>query len=385
MLENLRGNRTLGVFLDGSTLYCAELETLGEKRFRVRSVRAEELGGPSEDAPYTAAAELLERLCRTFGHASDGLEICLPRERFFIYERDFPVMEREEFCSAARWDIETNVPFEEGSYWSGFGSHGERTELAAVEATHGRALVDALTDAGLAVAGLTMEPLRFSLRRKGTQLLWRDAEITLSSGQARMPWTHGLDMALFAALRRYYPHVGIEFLPESERTQNPWAWRLGGYAVLGLTVAVVFVLLVGNFWQLSAAETRLEELRQEQAIKARERDVMEELSAARGGIEETERRLDALSKARLSWYGILSFLGSVQVDGVFLSGFDTQDDGVLVCRGRAMDYAALSGFLRRLEAEMPILGEKPELRESEAEASGYIRFSMGLRLREAAP
>ena len=386
MLEILRGNRTLGVFLADSTLYCVELERLGESRFRVRSMHTEPLGTPPAEAVYgREAAELLERLCRTFGLVSEGIEICLPRERFFVYERDFPVMGREEFCSAARWDLETNVPFEEGSYWSGFGSHGEQTELAAIEAAHGRGLVEAVREQGLSVAGLTMEPLRVSFRREGTRIRWRDAEIALSSDLAREPRTHGLDMALFAALRRDYPRVGIEFLPESERTTDVRAWRLGGYALLALTVAAVVLLFIGNLWQLSSVETRLEELRQERTVQGREREVMEELSASRGAIDETERKLGALSAERLSWYSVLSFLGSVQVDGVSLSGFDKQDDGVLVCRGRSMDYAALSGFLRRLEEEMPILGEKPMLRGSETDASGVIRFTIGLKFREAVP
>ncbi len=48
-----------------------------------------------------------------------------------------------------------------------------------------------------------------------------------------------------------------------------------------------------------------------------------------------------------------------------------------------MDFEALSAFLGRLETEIPILKARPALRESEADGSGYIRFALELRFREA--
>ena len=144
-------DRVLGVFVSSESIFLVELETLAESgRFRVRQAREEKWRG--EHAPWEDAAlfsEALLRLSVTYGLSCDNISVCLPRELFFVYEREFPPMEREELVTAARWDIETNVPFDEGAYWPGFGRHEERLELAALPSEYGRKLVDAMTSAGL--------------------------------------------------------------------------------------------------------------------------------------------------------------------------------------------------------------------------------------------
>ena len=182
--------RVLGVYVARGAVFLAELERTGDdSRFRVRQARAEKIKTPGalwDDG--AALSEEIMRLCMTYGLPRDNISVCLPRELFFVYEKEFPPMEQREMEEAVRWDMETNVPFPEGTYWTGFGRHGDRLELAAVPSDYGRGLVAAMTRAGLGVERLSMAPLRFTYRREGMRIAWRDAVIELSSPVAREQW-----------------------------------------------------------------------------------------------------------------------------------------------------------------------------------------------------
>ena len=374
-------NRVLGVFFSAEVLFLVELERLeAPNRFRVRQAREEkwrETGAPWEDA--SAFSEMLMRLCVTCGLSSDTISLCLPRELFFIYEREFPPMEREELEAAARWDIETNVPFDEGAYWPGFGKHEEQLELAALPSEYGRDFVNAMTASGLGVSGLTMEPLRFSCRHEAGRVVWRDAAVELSAPAEREQWTRGLSTALYAALRFYIPAVGVEFLPGEEKAERARLWQAAGYFLLAGTLLLVSIVFVRNWLLLSAAEARLDNLRQEYAMEKRARETMEGLTGGQAEIERAEKALRKLSAERRSWYAVMSALGTVGVDGVYLTEFDVQEDGAVLCGGRATDHGHLVAYMDRLGNEVRELREKPLLKESAADERGELRFKLRLR------
>ncbi len=374
-------DRVLGVFVSSETIFLVELETLAEEgHFRVRQAREEKwrgTGAPWEDA--AAFSETLVRLSVTYGLSRDNISLCLPRELFFVYEREFPPMDREELVAAARWDIETNVPFDEGAYWPGFGRHEERLELAALPSEYGRNLVDAMTSAGLGVSGLTMEPLHFSCRREGNRMIWREMTIELSAPVLREKWTQELSAALYAALRSYCSEVGIEFLPGEEKAESVRLWKTAGNLVLAATVLFVSTLFARNLWLLSAADRQLDGLRQEYAMERRGRETMEGLAGGQAEVGGAEKALQKLSAERRSWYAVMSALGTFGVDGVYLTELDVQEDGALLCGGRATDHGHLIAYLDRLGNEVPELREKPLLKESAADEHGGLRFKLRLR------
>ena len=374
-------NRVLGVFVSAEGLFLVELEQLEEpSRFRVRQAREEKwrgTGAPWEDA--AAFSENLMRLCATYGLSCDNISACLPRELFFIYEREFPPMEREELETAARWDIETNVPFDEGAYWPGFGKYGERLELAALPSEYGRDLVEEMTAAGLGVSGLAMEPLQFSCRREGSCMIWRDATVELAAPAQREKWARELSTALYAALRFFVPCVGVEFLPGEETSARARLWQAAGNFLLAGTILLVSALFVRNLWLASAAETRLEDLRQAYAMEKRARETMEGIAEGQAEAARAEKALEKLSAERQSWYAVMSALGTVGVDGVYLTELDVQEDGAILCGGRATDHGRLVAYLDRLGTEAAEFREKPLLKESTADERGEIRFKLRLR------
>ena len=319
------------------------------------------------------------RLCMTYGLSYGKINICLPRDLFFVYERTFPPMERKELTEAVRWDMETNVPFGEGTYWTGFGRHDEKLELAALSSEHGQKLVGMMAEAGLGVEGLTMAPLRFTHRREGMRIAWRDAIVELSVPAAQETWDREMTLALYAALRSYYLRVGVEFLPQGERAQTTRLWQTAGNAMLAGVLFMLAVLFARNLWLLSAADERLENLRQEYAFASRERESMERISGGKEAVGSGERILQRLSAERLSWYAVFSALGATTVDGVYLTEFDAQEDGAILCGGRAPNHARLVEYLDRLEREETTLREKPSLQDSAADERGEIHFKVKLR------
>ena len=315
----------------------------------------------------------------TYGLSYGKINICLPRALFFVYEREFPPMERKELSEAVRWDMETNVPFGEGTYWTGFGRHEENLELAALPSEYGRKLVDAMTEAGLGVESLTMEPLQFTHRREGARIAWRDAVIELPAPAAREVWDGEMALALYAALRPYYPCVGVEFLPKGEKARNARLWQTAGNVMLAGVLFVIAVLFAKNLWLLSAADTRLDNLRQEYALVSKARASMERITGGKEEIDAGERILRRLSSERLSWYAVFSVLGASAADGVYLTEFDVQEDGALLCGGHAVNYARLVSYIERLEQDAAVFREKPLLKESAADELGEIRFKIRMK------
>ena len=373
--------RVLGVYVARGAVFMAELERTKEaSRFRVRQARSEKIKtpGPLWDDGAALSGELM-RLCMTYGLAYDKISVCLPRELFFVYEKEFPPMEQREMEEAVRWDMETNVPFPEGTYWTGFGRHGDRLELAAVPSDYGSGLVDAMTGAGLGVERLSMAPLRFTYRREGMRIAWRDAVIGLSVPVAREQWDAEMETALYAALRAYYPRVGVEFLPKGETAQTARRWQTAGNAVLAGVLLVLSLLFAKNLWLLSAADSRLDGLRQEYAVASRDRESMGRLASGKAENASEEQALRQLSAERLSWYAVLSVLGMAEVGGVHLTEFDVQEDGALLCGGKATDYEHLASYMERLEQEKEPFREKPLLKELASEERGGISFKLRLK------
>ncbi len=376
-----RPRRVLGIFVAADAVFLAELERMGEgSRFRVRQSRKETIKAPGplwDNAK--ALAEGVMRLCMTYGLSYGKINICLPRDLFFAYEREFPPMERKELAEAVRWDMETNVPFGEGTYWTGYGRHDEKLELAALPLEYGQKLVAAMADAGLGVESLTMEPLQVTQKREGMRITWRDAVVELPSHAAKDVWSREMTLALYAALRFYYPGVGVEFLPKGEKARNARLWQTAGNAMLAGVLFILAVLFAKNLWLLSAADEQLDSLRQEYALVSKARESMARIAGGREEIDSGERILQRLSAERLSWYAVFSVLGASAADGVYLTEFDVQEDGALLCGGRAVNYAHLVAYMERMEQDTAVFREKPLLKESAANDRGEISFKIRMK------
>lgn len=210
-------------------------------------------------------------------------------------------------------------------------------------------------------------------------MVWHGTTLELSTPVLREKWTPELLTALYAALRLFHPSVGVEFLPEEEKAERVRLWQTVGIFLVAGTCLLISVLFARNLWLLSAAEERVDALRQEMAMEWRSRETMEGLAAGQAEIEGAEKALQKLSAERKSWYAMMSALGTVGVDGVYLTEFDVQEDGSLLCGGRATDHGRLVAYLERLGDEVKTLLEKPLLLESATDERGELRFKLRLR------
>ena len=79
--------RVLGVYARDAALFLVEMERQeGNGRFSVCQARQEK-AGRDETIP-----EALARLCAVYGLPAAHVSLCLPRELFFTYTREFPPM-----------------------------------------------------------------------------------------------------------------------------------------------------------------------------------------------------------------------------------------------------------------------------------------------------
>ena len=81
-----------------------------------------------------------------------------------------------------------------------------------------------------------------------------------------------------------------------------------------------------------------------------------------------------LTKRRYSLYTVLTWLGEAVVDEVYLTGLESNSEGELVLKGKALNYENVSGYLEMLKAETGLCREGPYLENSEINDKGEVTF-----------
>jgi len=245
-----------------------------------------------------------------------------------------------------------------------------------------RLLEEAFAARGYELAGLYPEtPLLAECQPWGKG--WQVGKVQIAGGEN----AEGRD-SLEGERRAIYAAVALAGLgspgwPDSllarEKQASPWNYdgigRLAA-ALVGLLLSVSLCLDLGELYFTSGeaeeARAQLAELEPARQVMAQDRKLAaaaEQKEACLGRLTEKSRPLDSL----------LVHLGTVTVEGAWLTEVDCTEEKALHIRGEAVDYSALGEFLGAFEQDRDFFTSVPVLEESRQQ-EGRVEFRLKMEM-----
>lgn len=369
-------NKITGAFFAGGTLYVTALERTAEGWSIVRCIKNGQRDWISGEDTENVAARLSE-CCLKNGLSTRNVVLCLPADGVFSYEKEFPEIPSgpDKFLNMLFWDLEINVPYDEGSYWYGGMplDDGGRCFLAAIEKSRGEAELARFAENEIKLTGLCVEQPDYAYEVGDGCLLFNNERYSFKTPETGMEvWEHGSLTALFAAASLNTAY-GLNLLPAGEKRQDGF-WNM--LTVLSVLFTFVFLLSLwaGNLWQISRVDSRISGHQEQLVLLQGERERMRKIAGHKKEYDDGNAVLADLTKRRYSLYTVLTWLGEAVVDEVYLTGLESNSGGELVLKGKALNYENVSGYLEMLKAETGLCREGPYLENSEINDKGEVTF-----------
>ena len=244
-----------------------------------------------------------------------------------------------------------------------------------------RSLEEAFAAKGYKLAGLYPEtPLLTECQPQGAG--WQVGEVQVRGGvsSADRNSLEGTRHALYAAAA--LAGLGSLGWPENlleREEESPWNYEgLGKIAALLVGAILAFMLCfdIGKFF-FSAREA--EEARAQLAELEPARQVMEADRKMIAAAEMKEACLGRLTEKSRPLDSLLIHLGTVTVEGAWLTEVDCTEEKILHLRGEAVDYSALGEFLEAFERDRDFFSSVPVLEESR-QKEGLVEFRLKMEM-----
>ena len=364
----------LGVFCKNDAIYLIRLENLGERwELGENAMIPFHLEESEEADRMELTAERVASTLQVMGWPPAPIALCLSEQEIFQDTIHLPDMPADEMNGAIHWELDSRLDFEENDFLSAFLPNPETDAqwVAAIPKSVSDAWKNAWQNNDLELAVLTTMPGFLK-----AACLMND-DMTLQIGEIQLHATHELyDVfyenggweALYAAEALCLPHSqGLNFLQAGRSSNDDWNWR----ALSVTVIAAVSVGLLGCFlsdqFQLHAAQNAFAEQKNQLAILSNVQKEKELLESALSTIQKKNEHLVRLSKSAFPWHSIFVHLGTMTVDGVWLSDIALTNPHVLEIHGKAMHYGALAEFLQKFETDKDFFPQGPILKASDLE------------------
>lgn len=376
--QTKQANR-LGIYVSGDKLWLTQLERQAVGWQITDLCQCHLLAGTAQNA-WQDIAEQVKMLCLKENLSTENATFCIHAEQIFSYQKTFPAIGRQEMREAVHWDLDANVPYAENTYWFDFYQQESAVLLAALPKETGQNIIQAFHNAGVCLCHLSMEMAVDAIRPVTDGLCWCDQDFFFGPRIQKSIWTEAAYQSFMTAAASLTPaDCHINFIPDSN-PQKQWNWRRLSAAVFLLTAGVMSVLYGIPRWQLYQLNQTLAEEMQQIALLKTQKETMDRLTALQEEKDTAVQRLSALSAERISPYSILVQLGLVNVDGVWLSAIEMNDDRLLQLKGTAESYAFLVQYMHNLETEAALFPAKPTLVFSGMDGQQRIVFTIQIKL-----
>ena len=230
-----------------------------------------------------------------------------------------------------------------------------------------RALEEAFAARDCQLAGLYPEsPLLAECRPQGNG--WELGRLQVMGGSCLGGEGHpeGERRSFYAAAA--LAGLGDDRWPENllggERQESPWNYEGICKLAMMLIAAVISAVLLFDLGSLYVASRRAEETKQEMAVLETARQVMEADRKLSAQAEQKEACLARLSEQSRPLDSVLVHLGTVTVEGAWLTEVDCTEEKSLLMRGEAVDYSALGEVMEAFEKDQEFFPSMPLLEES---------------------
>ena len=245
-----------------------------------------------------------------------------------------------------------------------------------------RLLEGAFAARGYELAGLYPEtPLLAECQPWGKG--WQVGKVQVAGGEdaESRGSLEGERRALYAAAA--LAGLGTPDWPDSllarEKQESPWNYDGIGKlaaALVGLLLAISLCLDLGELYLTAGAA---EEAGAQLAELEPARQVMEQDRKLAAAAEQKEACLGRLTEKSRPLDSLLIHLGTVTVEGAWLTEVDCTEEKSLHIRGEAVDYSALGEFLGAFEKDRAFFTSVPVLEESRQQ-DGLVEFRLKMEM-----
>jgi len=380
----------LGIFYCNDVIYTVRLKNTGN-HWEVSDHLMIPFSPEPDEKAYCMEmiAEKTAATLQVMGWPPAPAALCLSEQDIFHEMIRLPDMPADEMAEAVRWELDGRRDFAEAEFLSVFLSSpaSDGQWAAAVPKSLADSLTGAWKEAGLELASLTAMPafLRDSCHISDTDLEIGNHNITPPRDLYDAFYENGGWKALYAAETLCFPDLRrLNFLTSGQAPKSDWNWK-----ALSLTViTAAFIGLFGCFLidqvQLHIAQEALSEQKAQLNLLASVQKEKSELEASVSDIKRKNEQLVRLSGESIPWRSIFVHLGTMTVDGVWLSDISMPKPNTLEIHGKAIHYDALAEFLQKFETDRDFFPTCPVLKSSDLENSGShpstVSFQLELEL-----
>ena len=380
----------MGVFFKDIVAYVVRLENKGDQWEIYENVMVPIPMGMGEDfPPAELAVEKIVTMMQVMGWPAAPIAMCLPEEDVFADTLHLPAMPESEMYEAVHWELEGQRDFDEPEFLSIFRpDYGDGGQWAAAVP---KSMVDTWSKAwkenGMELEALTVMPSfvkdSCALENEGLRV-----------GEVCFPFVHepydvfyndGGWEALHAAKTLCFPEAShMNFLTAGKPVSSAWNWKSLSLTVTAVISIGLFGCFFADYGQLSGEQEALRAQKSQLALLSHARKEKCLLEKAEAQIREKNQQLVRLSEESYPWRSILVHLGSMTVDGVWLSEITVPKSNELEIHGKAVQYEALAEFLQKFEGDKEFFPSVPILKSSQAENSEAdsttVSFQLTLKL-----
>lgn len=381
----------VGVFCRSNVAYVVRLENKdGQWELYENVMVPMPVIGMGEDfPPAELAVEKIVTMMQVMGWSAAPIAMCLEEDDVFTDTLHLPNMPESEMREAVRWELDGQRDFDEPEFLSVFqfvtGDEGQWA--AAVPKTIVDTWRKAWKENGMELAALTVMPsfvkASCTLENEGLRV-----------GEVCFPFVHepydifyddGGWEALHAAKTLCFPEAShMNFLAEGKPFSSDWNWKSMSLTVTAVISIGLFGCFLADYGQLSGEQEALAAQKSQLALLSHAQKEKRLLEAAEAQIREKNKQLVRLSEESYPWRSILIHLGTMTVDGVWLSEVTMPKSNELEIQGKAIQYEALAEFLQKFEGDKEFFPSAPILKSAQAEAgeshSSTVTFQLILKL-----
>ena len=168
-------------------------------------------------------------------------------------------------------------------------------------------------------------------------------------------------------------------LLEGSHEKNAWNYEGMGKLAAALMVSVAVAWLGLDLGSLYLASREADDARQQLAEVEPARQTMNAHKRMAAAAEAKEMRLSRLTENSRPLDSLLIHLGTVTVEGAWLTEVDCTEEKVMHIRGKAVDYSALGEFLGAFEKDREFFTSVPVLEESRQQ-EGLVEFRLKMEM-----
>ena len=294
----------------------------------------------------------LKHIILKSGCKSLPIYICLQEDTFLAYQINFPKMTDDELEKAVYWDISGNSAIDSSKQNTSFcwkqSEDGCVVNIYAADRVKIMFWYDICVQLGLELAGI------FPIQ-EGQAIIYPDNKLSLSlfKEEAFFDLSLNYDEPLpkyIAALTQtvLLRNSRLNLLPDKLKPAALNWKKLACVLSLMFIVPAVSLLLFFSICitdakeEINAQAVQLRNtknlLEQKQRIEAYQSNMQSEISI-----------LLSLNPQRMSYYSILSNLGSVSINSVWLESVNTNEDGSIIVTGGSLDYNSIQEYITALK------------------------------------